>query len=144
MNFRTARRRLGDPTQNFEQRALTGSISPDHSHDLATLDIERYVLKCPDHGFTVILVVPALCDEGTNMTKRRGNRFGNRLAKRLVSSAALDRADVILLSQISYVDGDLTHDLRSPEPSITPHPQTCFPCGGNRMLLRYAATTRHR
>ena len=44
---RTARRRLGDPTQDLEQRRLAGSIAADDADDLSGLDLEGDVLECP-------------------------------------------------------------------------------------------------
>ena len=39
----TALRRFGEPTKDFQKRALAGAIAPDDSNDLPGLDLERDV-----------------------------------------------------------------------------------------------------
>ena len=40
--------RLGDATEDFQQRALARTVAPDHPHDRAGLDAEMDVIQSPD------------------------------------------------------------------------------------------------
>ena len=47
MDLNAALARLKHASDNLEHRRLTGTIGADQTHDLAAMNIERDVLKCP-------------------------------------------------------------------------------------------------
>src|SRR5205823_493536 len=48
VNIRAATRRLGDPIQDFEQRAFARAVGPDNSNYFALPHIERNILQSPE------------------------------------------------------------------------------------------------
>ena len=67
--------RLGDPAQNFQQRALAGPVAADDADDLAGLNGKRHVLERPEFG--------ALAGE---IAASAGSLFRRRAKKRSASS----------------------------------------------------------
>ena len=46
--FGPARRRLGDPAEDLQERRLAGPVAADDPDDLSRLDLERDVLERPE------------------------------------------------------------------------------------------------
>ncbi len=85
-------RRLRDPRKDLQKGALSCAVSPDHTHDIATPDIERHIPQSPKvvSGHTLLGRLPVPCSLCSPTTLR------TRLATRSLivctrSSAALLR-----------------------------------------------------
>ena len=105
-----AARRLRDPGQDLQQRALARPVPPDDAHHLAALDLEGYVLQRPDRLFRIIRPIRIFVRPLPQPPDRRLDPLRQRLPKGLVFRLALPQG--IVFRQVLYLDSGIGH-LRS-------------------------------
>src|SRR5262249_3857250 len=82
-----ARRRLGDPRGDLEERRLPGSVPPDDAEDVAGPDLERDVVERPDRPSPGALGRLTARDRRPRRPERALDPLGHGVAERGVGVA---------------------------------------------------------
>jgi hypothetical protein len=105
-----ALRRLGDPREQLQERALAGAVRADQAEHLALLHLERDVAERPDVAVLGLLLAGGAADGRPREPERGVHRVRDHVPERAVR---LELADLVALAEAVRVDDDVPHQITS-------------------------------